>query len=281
MNADPEQHEPEPIPGLSFHWHARRRDWTNFSFRRHRRFDAYLVTMHQSGTHWLKYLLTLMITREHGLEVPDTISDNVVIGGPKEDARYALTPRLGHSHTIPSPLLGAAMAIPALGLPRYAVLVRDIRDVLSAHYRKWQDRYDCSFATYLRGDVRHRRFEKDIWWDFRYLNTWAAILKRHPARTMSLRYEDLQGDPHAALRRLVAFLEVPLADVDAAIDYALANATKGIMSEKDIHPYGMPVVHDEVRDWDDWYAPADRDWFRAACARHLHNDFGYGYADWH
>jgi hypothetical protein len=41
---------------LAYAWYSRRRGWSNFSFRRHRQFDAFLVTMHQSVTHWLKYM---------------------------------------------------------------------------------------------------------------------------------------------------------------------------------------------------------------------------------
>ncbi len=274
---DPHAH----VSRLACSWHAQRRALGNFSFRRHRRFDAFIVTMHQSGTHWLKYLLTLMIARERGLPPPQSISDNIAIGGPRETPRHDLRPRLGQSHTIPSPLLDLALGVPGAGFPDYLVLVRDVRDVLLAHYRKWQTRYDCSFSEYLRGDVTRRRFEKDVWWDFRFLNAWGAIAAHHPRRVQVLRYEDLLRDPAAELRAVVAFLRIPLADVDAAIAYALAGASKDAMAARDSRPYGMAVVNDEVRDWDTWYAPADRAWLREACRRHLHHDFGYGYADWH
>ena len=261
-------------------WHDQRRAWTNFSFRRHRRFDGYLVTMHQGGTHWLKYLLTLVITRELGLPQPRTISENLVIGGPHERPPYATRPRLGHSHTIPGPLLRGLLYLPAAGFPRYVVLVRDMRDTLLAHYAKWGTRYACPFPEYLRGDFARRRFDKDIWWDIRFMNAWGAIAARHPTRSLVVRYEDMRGDARSWLARVVEFLAIPLADRDAAIDVALALASKDQMAALDLAPEGTPVVRDERRAWDDWYSAADRAWLRAVCARFLRHDFGYGYARW-
>jgi hypothetical protein len=265
---------------LAFRWHAARRDWTNLSFRRHRHFDAYVVTMHQSGTHWLKYLLSLVLTREHGLPAPATIGDSIVIGGPRDRPRYAVSPRLGMSHTIPSPVLGPALAIPALGFPRYLVLIRDLRDALVAHYRKWDARYGCPFPEYLRGDVADRRFDKDLWWDLRFLNAWGRLARAHPARVQVLRYEDLRDDPAAILGRIVEFFAIPLREPAAAIAYAVGEATKDKMAHKETGELGLTIVRDEVRSWDEWYGPDDRRWLGAICRRFLEFDFGYGYADW-
>jgi hypothetical protein len=261
-------------------WHAWRREWTNFSFRRHRQFDAYVVTMAQSGTHWLKYLLSLIIAREHGLPLPQDIGESLVIGGPHTPARYVTRPYLGMSHTIANPLLSLAFAYPAFGLPPYVVLVRDLRDSLVSHYRKWEARYACSFSEYLRGDVTNRRFDKDIWWGLRFMNAWTPVLAAHPGRTLLVRYEALQADPAQNLRTIVDFIGLPLATPDQAIAHALASATKARMAERDPRVYGLSVVRDEPRDWERWWSASDRAWLRSTCARHLKSDFGYAYAEW-
>jgi hypothetical protein len=272
---------PDDLPSrLNFAWHDQRRAWSNFSFRRHRAFDGYLVTMHQGGTHWLKYLLTHVITRELGLPQPRTINENLVIGGPHERPPYDTRPRLGHSHTIPGPLLHWLLYLPAAGFPRYVVLVRDMRDTLLAHYAKWGARYACSFAEYLRGDLGRRRFDKDIWWDIRFMNAWGALVTRHPSRSLVVRYEDLRADAPTWLARVLEFLAVPLADRAAAIGAALAVASKEQMAALDLAPEGTPVVRDEQRAWEDWYSAADRAWLRAVWSRFLRYDFGYGYAQW-
>ena len=265
---------------LAFAWHSGRREWTNFSFRRHRHFDVFFVTMHQSGTHWLKYLLTLALVHDRKLTPPTSISDNIVIGGPREREPIMLSPRLGQSHTIANPLLRYAMAIGPWRFPRYIILVRDIRDVLLAHYRKWQDKYDCDFSEYLRGDVTHHRFEKDVWWDFRFLNAWGAIMSCYPERVIAVQYESLQSNTAAVLNRIIDFAGIEFADRDAAIAHAIAGADKRTMASQDVQPYGMPVVNDEQRDWNDWYAAGDREWLSAACARYLKHDFGYDYQRW-
>ena len=276
-------HQPSvtPLPrACQVAWHAARRDWTNLSFRRHRQFDGFIVSMHQSGTHWLKYLITLVLARRFGLPVPDSIGDSHVIGGPRERPRYEVSPRLGSSHTIPSPLLDCLLYLHRDCLPRYLVLVRDVRDVLLAHYRKWQDRYSCPFSEYLRGDCSGRRFEKDIWWDIRFLNRWGALAAAHPSTLRVLRYEDLRSDTRVSLQQALQFLGVEIAIDDPLLAQAVTDASKDKMAEKDPHPFGFAVVRDEERPWDDWYGEDDRRWLRAACARFLRHDFGYGYADW-
>lgn len=267
-------------PAAAVAWHAARREWSNFSFRRQRRFDGFIATMHQGGTHWLKYMLTLLYVFEHELPLPQSISENLVIGGPRERPPSDLSPRLGQSHTIPHPLLRLLMHADGCGFPRYLVMVRDVRDILIAHYRKWRERYGCEFSEFLRGDVCHRRFEKDLWWDLRFMNAWGAIVAAHPRRTAVLHYERLQQDTERELARIVDFFGIELRRPQAAMAFALERSGKAAMAALDDAPYGMTVVRDEARDWDAWYADADRAWFSRACARYLRHDFGYGYATW-
>ncbi len=265
---------------LAYAWHSRKREWTSLSFRRHRQFDVFFVTMHQSGTHWLKYLVTLTLVKDRGLPEPRSISDNIAIGGPREREPYVQQPRLGQSHTIASPLLKSAIRWTPERYPRYVILVRDIRDVLLAHYRKWQDRYGCGFSEYLRGDVTHRRFEKDVWWDFRFLNAWGAIHARFPDRVSVIHYESLVGDTPGVRTKLIVFAGINPDDRPAAIAYAIDGADKGRMAAKDEQPYGMSVVNHDRRSWADWYAEPDRAWLRETCQRYLKFPFGYDYERW-
>ena len=45
---------------LAFAWHSGRREWTNFSFRRHRHFDAFLRSYFHHGAMMIIILLTTM-----------------------------------------------------------------------------------------------------------------------------------------------------------------------------------------------------------------------------
>jgi len=65
-----------------YKYHALRRDCFNFSLLAHRDFDAMLITMHQSGTHWLKYMLTLALAKKLGLGNPEYIQSDIFFGTP-------------------------------------------------------------------------------------------------------------------------------------------------------------------------------------------------------
>ena len=151
---------------LLFRFHSSRRDWFNFSLLEHRDFDGYMVSMHQSGTHWLKHMLSVVMSPEYGLPIPELLQDDSIIGHPKSPPKHTNAPRIVHSHTITAPVLAWPLVHELFGLPRYLILVRDPRAALVSHYEKWKDRYQVSFSEFLRGDPRGKRFRKDIWWRF-------------------------------------------------------------------------------------------------------------------
>lgn len=55
------------------------RDLSNFSYLRHKKFGAIVVSMHQSGTHWLKYMLSMAIAYDKNLPFPEHIGDDMII----------------------------------------------------------------------------------------------------------------------------------------------------------------------------------------------------------
>jgi len=62
-----------------YKYHALRHYCFNFSLLAHRDFDAMLITMHQSGTHWLKYMLTLALAEKLGVEKPEYIQSYIFL----------------------------------------------------------------------------------------------------------------------------------------------------------------------------------------------------------
>ena len=59
----------------SFRYHCFRRDISNFSLLKHRAFVGMLISMHQSGTHWVRHILISAICHEKGFEQPTSIHD--------------------------------------------------------------------------------------------------------------------------------------------------------------------------------------------------------------
>ncbi len=169
---------------------------------RHRHFDGFIATMTQSGTHWLKYMLILTLAKLYNLPPPPCLPDNSIVGRSKSAPIYAHTPQIVIGHSVPHYLLRSRTLFQVLHFPKYLILVRDIRDVLVAYYERHKGEYNVDFSTYLRGDVRGKKYYNDIWWCIRFLNGWGPVVERHPERTAVLKYEKLLADTRGQLARV-------------------------------------------------------------------------------
>ncbi len=261
---------------LQFKFHSLRRDVSNFALLKHRNFDGFIVSMHQSGTHWLKYMLALALVEKYQLPPPRYNHANDIIGGPKDPRTYAQLPRLASSHSIPHALVHAGWFRRRWPLPRYLVLVRDMRASLVSNYEKWKQHYGVEFVDYLRGDPSGRLYNSDIWWCLRFMNAWGELAERYPEDTMVLRYEDLQHDPGRELAGVADFLRLQLSATH--IDTAVAGASKQAMAQR--HDPDRPggEVSFERRDPAEWFGERERILLERVCTTQLRYTFGYDYA---
>jgi len=266
---------------LRFHYHSLRRDLSNFALVRHRDYTGFVASMHQSGTHWLKHMLATAIARRHGLAPPARADANDIIGGVRDTPRRPGVPVIASSHSVPHALLRHRGFRRFVTLPPYVVLVRDLRAALVANHEKWKQRYGCGFAEYLRGDVGGHRFNCDLWSCIRFCRAWSAIAARFPERTLIVRYEDLERDALAELRRIDGFLRLGLGD--EALQLGVAESTKEKMARKadPSLPPGVVVVREDGRSFAGWYSPADRAFLEGACGDLLPPGvFGYDFRAW-
>jgi hypothetical protein len=266
---------------LRFHYHCLRRDISNFALVRHRDYTGFLVSMHQSGTHWLKHMLATAIAHRHGLAPPARADANDIIGGMRDTPRRPGVPVLASSHSVPHLLLHAAWFRRLVPLPPYVVLVRDLRASLVANYEKWKEHYGCDFSEYLRGDAGGHRFNADLWSCIRFCRAWDAIARRFPRDTLVVRYEDLERDALAELRRVDEFLKLHVGE--DALRIGVADSTKEKMARKadPALPAGVVVVREDGRSFAAWYGPRDRAFLENACGRLLRPGvFGYDFGSW-
>ena len=161
---------------IAYAYHCLRRHVSNFSLVKRRHFDGMLISMHQSGTHWLKHMLASALTDKYGLPAPQYIHANDVIAGPKDKRLSDVMPHLVSAHSIPHALFRSKLFHSHVSLPPYVVLVRDIRASLVSNYEKWKDHYACEFEEFLLGDVSGQRFNNDIWWCIRFFNRWGEVI---------------------------------------------------------------------------------------------------------
>ena len=262
-------------------WHSARnieRGVFNLRTLRHRRFDGVLVSMQQSGTHWLGYMLSLILARLHGLPPPSHIGNNSIVGNPKSPPLYPQIPQIYHTHCPPHYLLRSRISSRLLRFPRYLILVRDIRDALVSHYEKHKNEYNADFSAYLRGDVRGegRRRGDDVWVRIRFHNGWGAVAERQPEHVAVLKYEDLRADTRSQLARVCDHFNIEGVAPDL-LDEVVAAASKAAM-RKLPNPKGKSiVVRTDPRPSDEWYSDADRRFVADVLRRNLKHTFGYQY----
>lgn len=259
-------------------FNAWRRALGNFALLKHRRVDGYLVSMHQSGTHWLKFMLANALSAHYGVAPPRYNHANDIIGGPRDTRLHHHLPHLVSSHSMPHPLMYTPVLKQLWRLPPYVLLVRDMRAALVSNFEKWSERYGVSFSTYLRGEPFSHRYNSDIWWQIRFLNAWYKLMQARPGLVVLARYEDLQVNPAPMLKTISDHCKLNLDD--DAIAKGIAASGKEAMAAK--HDPARPpgAVRQSHTHPFDYFSAADRHMFTAWCQRYLDHHFDYNYSDW-
>ena len=262
---------------LAFRLHCLNRHSINLELLRHTDFDGFLITGQHSGTHWIKWMLSHAIAHHYGVPPPrymNNSSSNELIGHPRHPRPYPALPRIASSHTIPPYALQWRWTRRICKLPPYAVVVRDVRDLLISNYEKWRATYGVPFSQYVAGDPRGKAYVCDVWWYVRFANRWGDVAQRHPQDTLVLCYEEFRRDPIGNLRRLARHFRLELTDSDLAAGIAVGS--KEVMArhqdpdidEKPVRPDGQGDARFSRRDLAVLGGILDR---------HLRHDFGYGY----
>ena len=260
-----------------FALHCVNRDWTNFALIRYRDFQGFLVTGQNSGTQWLKFMLSLAMAEQYGVEPPryfNNASSNEIIGHPKHKRKYPQLPRIASAHSIPHAAL--PMLYGTMKFPRYVVLVRDMRDALISNYVKWRDRYQVPFDVYVAGDPAGSRYVCDAWWYIRFLNSWGRMAEHHPDGVLTLRYEDLRKAPGPGLRLIAEHIGFPLSD--RAVETAVQGSSKSAMLSREDANAGEKVIRaDTGSGGDPVFGPHEKAILARILKANLRYDFGYDY----
>lgn len=243
---------------------------------RRRHFDGFIACMQHSGTHWVKYMLGLTLAKLHDLPPPAHIEDNSIVGHIKSPPLYPHIPQIVHAHSAPHYLLRSRTLFRLLHFPRHLVLVRDMRDALVAHYEKRKSGYAFDFSTYLRGDVRGKKYKHDIWMRIRFLNAWGAVVERHPERVAVLKYEDLVADTRGQLARVCDHFNIE-GVTPGLLDEVIAASSKTEMAKLPSPKKKSIVVRTNARPSNESYNDADRRFVAEICRRNLKYTFGYKY----
>ena len=242
----------------------------NLRTLRYQRYDGILVSMQQSGTHWVRYMLTLVLANLYDLELPDNIQGRSIVGRP----RYPQTPQIRDTTMIPHYFLRSPKLFRLFRVPNHLILVRNLRDTLVSRYEKQKDQYNVDFSTYLRGDTRHNKYRVDIWTRIRFLNGWGAVVERQPEHVAVLKYEDLKADTRGQLARVCKHFGIEGVTPDLIEDVVAASSKSEMAIRAKADSFS---VRFDPRPADEWFSDEDHRFFVKVCRRHLKHTFGYQY----
>ena len=239
------------------------------------RVDGFLVSGHNSGTHWLRFMLSAAIASHLALPRPERSSgpaSDAFIGHARHPRRIPEAPRIGSCHHMPSRLVALLARLGLVRLPPMVVLVRNIPDAVTSYFCKWREAKALGgLRDYVARGPRPKGV--DLWWFIRFFNRWGGLKQALPERVLVVRYEDVQDDPEAWVRRIWAHWGVRLdeADVAAAMEVYSRDAVAAHLD----HAYGEDIAPERAArqavrlDWDESAIVGRR------LVAHLACDFGY------
>ena len=237
-----------------------------------RRVDGYLFSSKNSGTHWLRAMLSGAIAHHLGLE-PPTYSNgpaaDAFICHPKKPRQRPDAPKIGCSHTIPSRLTLIPLALGLGRLPPTVVLARHIPEALSSYFVKWGvDGTLGSLSDFIRRPPPGAKRIDDLWWYIRFFNRWGWIAQKDPQDVLIVRYEQLHSDPSDVIRRVWAHWGVALSEADVAAGVE-AGKRQNMVQRLDPN-WNEAVVSDPKARADGRLSAEDRAFLWRTLARHMH-----------
>lgn len=251
---------------------------------KHNQYDGHIATAKQCGTHWIKYMLSHVLSQIHDLPPPEHVNDDKIVGHPKNPPIHDITPRLVTTHSHPHYTMRFDGLHKALKIPPCVFVVRNPKALLVSIYEKSKgDHIDgkyghknVSFAEFLRTDIASDYHLENIWGIMRFFNGWGAVQAACPQRVTRLHYEDLMKDTKVELKKLCAYFKIEGATPEI-IETAVKRSSRSEMRKKlnTAEAQYERSINIKKRNFEDWYSKDDNAYFDKICARHLKYDFGY------
>ncbi len=262
---------------LAFAVRVARADLGNFFIWQFREVDGFLVSGKNSGTHWVKFMLSVALAHHAGLAPPAHTSGraaDAIIGHPRWGRQHAALPFIGSSHSIPSGAFGWHVGM--FRPPPVVLLVRDIRDAMLSNYVKWRDQYGMSLADYVRARPLGRKLVADVWWYVHFFNRWGDVARAWPGRVLVVPYEAVRAGPGPWLVRMAAHFGVTLseADVAAALAFSGRDAIEARLDPAETETIVPRAAAREAAR----FSEADLGYLRDLFGRFLRHGLGYDFA---
>ena len=260
-------------------WRAVLIDLSNFHLIQYRDVSGFLVSGKNSGTHWLRFMLSHAMARRYGVAPPAHSSGRTseeFVGHPRWPRRHAHLPFIASSHNLPSAVLSWAWVRWLFDLPPVVVLVRDPKEAMLSHYVKWGRVLSLSLHDYICKASTKRKQLANGWWYIDFFNRWGRMAKAAPEHVLLVRYEDLQNAPEYWLERISDHLRLGLdsSAIAAAMEVSSREAVRSTLDPA----YGETIVPDAGARAGVHLSPMEDAVLTQQFDDHLRHDFGYGHA---
>ena len=240
-----------------------------------RHMEGFLISGHNSGTHWLRFMLSSAIAHRLGLPRPIHSSgpeSDVYIGHARHRRRYPQAPRIGSSHHMPSRLVALLGAVGLVRLPPVVLLVRNLPDSLISYFFKWREIKALGGLDEFVARAPSAQ-GVDLWWFIRFFNRWGRLRRVFPRSVMVVRYEEVEHDPATWVRRIWAHWGVELDEADLAA--AMAVSSREAVQAAIDPAYGEDIAPDQAARRAVQYGEMEIARLERRLARYLRHDFGY------
>jgi hypothetical protein len=259
-------------------WRGLLIDLSNFHLLQYRSVSGFLVSGKNSGTHWLRFMLSHAMAQRYGLAPPvhsSGRSSEDFVGHPRWPRKYPELPFIASSHNLPSSMLSWGWVRWLFDLPPVVVLVRDPKEAMLSHYVKWHEVLSLSLHDYICNQSTKRKQLADGWWYIDFFNRWGRMAKAAPDHVLVVRYEDLQNAPEYWLERISNHIGLGLdaAAIAAAMEVSSREAVRSTLDPA----YGEAIVPDAGERSRIHLPVAEDAVLTGQFDGHLHYDFGYGH----
>jgi Sulfotransferase domain len=259
-------------------WRALLINLSNFHLVQYRDVSGFLVSGKNSGTHWLRHMLSHAIAQRYGLPPPAFSSGREsedFVGHPRWPRKHPHLPFIASSHNLPSSMLSWRWVRWLFDLPPVVVLVRDPKEAMLSHFVKWRDVLGLSLHDYICNQSTKRKQLADGWWYIDFFNRWGHMAEAMPPHVLVVRYEELQKAPEYWLGRISDHIGLGL---DAAAIAAAMQVSSRESVQSTLDPaYGEAIVPDASERARARLSPAENLFLTRQFDEHLRYDFGYGH----
>lgn len=239
--------------------------------------DCYLITLPQSGTHWIRALLGKSLVEHFHLDYEfESNWAGGIIDDPNHPYQFEKqeqVPRIQHAHLPYNFLFKNKKVI---------LLIRDLRDTVVSDFDKYTKAHsgEMSFSEFLRKkDSRQIGGAHRLEIRVNIINSFWEN-KDQLKDLLVIKYEDLQQNAEKELKKTLNFVDVSAdeAVITKAVEFSsLENMKKLAQKKKEDKLRQHSVNEGETDRYKDYFSKEDRKYFREYLDNNLIHDFGYGY----